>query len=646
MQEHLRDCANYAASMERKERSKGRLGVPSLSLIAKQRFDRLAAMAVYCGARPFALYTDPAMKAFLKGLNAAYTPPDRQTLAGPLLDDCYDDMKAKVDGRLANYSLLNFVTDESSSIQFNKIINLSIQTADGVFFQCSEPVRVQSMASEHYAEWIFGRMVEATCNDLSRVNSLATNTCATMRKTWRILQHRESLRHVFFVPCDSHGLQMLIKDVLGLPWCLSVHQQASAITANFRHAPLQHEILREKQLLHYNKHQALLAAVITRWGSQVAVIDSVLRNKQALKDYAVDERAKANKVVGATILDRAFWADLEDLLDVLRPIDEVLAHSEGQDSHIGLVTSRWLTIEGRLRRLRSIGETKAPVAAILDDLWPHRFRKQVSGLHWTAFLLDPASIARPLDGYTQPLVMETMTGYIPADLLAESRRHFFLFRQRQDVFSPGADCWRDAGDPWLFWQMVGYHAPGLAALAARLFKTPANSVPSERAFSTQNLVQTKTMIRVDPKRLDKLTYIHVNRRALTREKTSPRTYYDLREADILCLEDEAIEELEATRGLQHVVEDDSQGALADATSQTVERVEGLTSVECQADESQLTLVGCEDTFQVASALPTLAEQAREVPKHVEDDGELLKDAAALPAPLRSSSRPHKRRCLD
>ena len=87
--------------------------------------------------------------------------------------------------------------------------------------------------------------------------------------------------------------------------------------------------------------------------------DSVLRNKQALKDYAVDGRAKTDKAVVAIILDKAFWADLEDLVEILRPIDEVLAQSEGQNSHLGLVTPRWLSIKARIRRLQSADVTKA-----------------------------------------------------------------------------------------------------------------------------------------------------------------------------------------------------------------------------------------------------------------------------------------------
>jgi len=100
------------------------------------------------------------MRALLKGLNAAYTLPDRHSLAGRLLDDCYNKVKTQVDARLASCSLLNFVTDESSNVQYKRIVNLSVHTPDGVFFQCSQPTGAKSMASEGYAEWVFRQLVE------------------------------------------------------------------------------------------------------------------------------------------------------------------------------------------------------------------------------------------------------------------------------------------------------------------------------------------------------------------------------------------------------------------------------------------------------------------------------------------------------
>ena len=88
----------------------------------------MAAMAVYCGARPFALYTEPSLRAFLTAINNAYKPPTKERIAGPLPDDCYYTVKSKVDERLRCAAYLNFVTDESTNIQYKKRVNVCIHT--------------------------------------------------------------------------------------------------------------------------------------------------------------------------------------------------------------------------------------------------------------------------------------------------------------------------------------------------------------------------------------------------------------------------------------------------------------------------------------------------------------------------------------
>jgi hypothetical protein len=73
-------------------------------------------------------------------------------------------------------------------------------------------------------------------------------------------------------------------------------------------------------------------------------------------------------------------------------------------------------------------------------------------------------------------------------------------------------------DPYTFWQFASEYSPGLAELAMRLFETPANSVPSERAFSTMNLTHTRYRNRLTVEKVDKICYIHINRRILDRQK--------------------------------------------------------------------------------------------------------------------------------
>ena len=73
-------------------------------------------------------------------------------------------------------------------------------------------------------------------------------------------------------------------------------------------------------------------------------------------------------------------------------------------------------------------------------------------------------------------------------------------------------------DLYTFWQFASEYSSDLAELSMRLFETPANSVPSERAFSTMNLTHTRYRNRLKVEKVDKICYIHINRRILDRKK--------------------------------------------------------------------------------------------------------------------------------
>jgi hypothetical protein len=57
---------------------------------------------------------------------------------------------------------------------------------------------------------------ELTKGQLWRIISLATDTCPTNQNVWIHLSNHPKMKHVITVPCDSHSLQLLIKDLLTL----------------------------------------------------------------------------------------------------------------------------------------------------------------------------------------------------------------------------------------------------------------------------------------------------------------------------------------------------------------------------------------------------------------------------------------------
>ena len=96
----------------------------------------------------------------------------------------------------------------------------------------------------------------------------------------------------------------------------------------------------------YGKEQSLILSVMTRWGTQYHLYNSVLKNKDALerwairKDTAIGKKGKGKQK--DVILDDMFWVQLGKLCQALKLIHEAQKISESNDSTLGKVIPRWL----------------------------------------------------------------------------------------------------------------------------------------------------------------------------------------------------------------------------------------------------------------------------------------------------------------
>ena len=79
-------------------------------------------------------------------------------------------------------------------------------------------------------------------------------------------------------------------------------------------------------------------------------------------------------------------------------------------------------------------------------------------------------------------------------------------------------------------------APHIPRIALRLFRTPGNSVPSERSFSVQNAIHDKVRNRLLPTRTDKLICIYMNRRVLDRQVGDHYRWDQLEDEEMVQLE--------------------------------------------------------------------------------------------------------------
>lgn len=240
-----------------------------MSLKEQAECNHLAAMEIYCDGRVPNLFEGQYLQALLQRLNSAWKISSAKTFAAKLLDKEYEAMKKLVLSTLLASGHINFVTDGSSDINHNQIKNLSALTQIGALQLVSGDIPGMVHNANVLAGWTYNQFLDWTGGNLAKVNSLATDTEEKMQKMWKALASMPGLSHVFFVPCDSHGLQLLMKDIAGLAWFKELFHQAQAIPVYFHKADKQLSILRGYQQAEYGRTYAVTMSCITRWGTQV-----------------------------------------------------------------------------------------------------------------------------------------------------------------------------------------------------------------------------------------------------------------------------------------------------------------------------------------------------------------------------------------
>ena len=124
---------------------------------------------------------------------------------------------------------------------------------------------------DEICKWIVQQSNDISSHKQEIVVSLSSDTCPVMISAATKLGKVPGFSHVEWVPCDSHGLQLLIKDICELPTCKKTLKSATKWIEAFSKAPKQLHILRTHQRMRYKCIKALITSVITRWGTQVSI---------------------------------------------------------------------------------------------------------------------------------------------------------------------------------------------------------------------------------------------------------------------------------------------------------------------------------------------------------------------------------------
>jgi hypothetical protein len=134
------------------------------------------------------------------------------------LDEDYKETKEQILNQISSASSLTLVTDESTNVCINRIINYSVVTSnsDSIYWKTVE-APVAALTSVKLAEGVVDTAKEITNGNTKQFRALATDTCPRMLALHDIVCTLPRMEHIFIVLCNSHSLQLLISDILSLP---------------------------------------------------------------------------------------------------------------------------------------------------------------------------------------------------------------------------------------------------------------------------------------------------------------------------------------------------------------------------------------------------------------------------------------------
>jgi hypothetical protein len=151
--------------------------------------------------------------------------------------------------------------------------------------------------------------------DINKLSSLVTDNAKVMKKAWRILMNKYP--SIIYIGCISHNLNLLIGDIIKLDGVADFLKKSKNIVKFFKSHNIPLAVFKRHQQ-NNNQHQvSLKLPVITRWGSSVMCLDSLIKNRLPL-ELAVTELSRDIDIdIKLYIQDEEFWDSIISIHNIL-----------------------------------------------------------------------------------------------------------------------------------------------------------------------------------------------------------------------------------------------------------------------------------------------------------------------------------------
>ncbi|GBG65321.1 hypothetical protein CBR_g50358 [Chara braunii] len=439
------------------------------------------------------------------GVSGAAAPrlPSYHMLRTTLLDELDGEVQKCVRPVLdtSRETGCTIMTDGWTNIRGQTLYNYLVGTEIGVVYVATDVMRDKKDASALANAWL--KRVKSMDIQLSDITTFVTDSSGVNVATMKVFQKDESVKHIFWIPCVTHVMDLVLEDIGKINWVASRIAQARLVTRFFK----RHGHAREVFEAHSTK--TLLLPAETRFDTNVIMMDRLVELRAALTDVVGNDRwretvwstskiCKDTAEVTACIGSPPWWEDLRALCKMLEPIIDMLKLADSDTRQISKIL-RWYEemIASCLSAYRDIDRDQQDA---IVEVFIRRRTMFKTPAHTAVMLLDPEFRDATLcdDADVQQALVEALVQFSYLEGSPQHRevqRAVAKLHMREPLFVE-LTMRRVAhifDHPASFWSSKKGKFPHTAVFAGRILHIWTTASPCERAWSRWSFIHSRSL---------------------------------------------------------------------------------------------------------------------------------------------------------
>lgn len=516
---------------------------------SREEVDEAVARCFYACGMPFFYARSPyfhdmvgAIASFGKG----YKAPNYEKLRTTLLDKEKDRVCSRLSGVESTWPHFgcSIVSDGWTDTAKRPLINFIVSSARGVVFKRSIDTSGSQKTGEFIAEALLDIIREVGVDNVVQV---ITDSAANCKLAGHLVE--QSYPHIFWTPCATHCLNLLLKDLVLIEWMDRAITQGKEVQQFISN----HDATRAM----FSKHSKLklIRPGDTRFASNFMMLQRLVKVKSPLKQLVTSEEWDAWKRnneyalhIEMQLLSTPFWEDIEKYVKVLWPVMAMLRMVDRDEPVMGTV---YEGIDQMLEKIKEIlkeyidGNDEYEEIRVLAQ---ERWEMLHSPLHATAYVLNPMwFMKRPykdkdvMKGWRKTLDRVGKDEDEKTEYKAQLSQYIGL---QGDFAESSALADMQKLSPIAWWENYGTGTPMLQRLAIRVLSQVSSASACERNWSTYGFIHSMKRNRLGHTKADDLVFVHSNLRLISRKEPSyssgPCQAWDVLEEDSIyeCFEDQ------------------------------------------------------------------------------------------------------------